>query len=168
MDSKASLFMQRADNEMLAAISLKKLSEDEKGLTAFALPKGTTFYSSVISHSYYAVFYSAKAYLISKNIELPSKQGQHQQVYFKFKKLVKEGIIDKELLKIYEDVKIKAEALLDIIKTERTKRHDFTYETLPQANKSPAEESLKNAEFFLSHIKKFIEEKKNGSNKQNN
>src|SRR3989344_4651072 len=100
MDSRVNLFLQRADNEMLTARSLKKLSEDEKELIIFAIPKGTTFYSSVISHSYYAIFYSAKAYLVSKNIELISKQGQHQQVYFKLKKLVKEGVMDKELLKI--------------------------------------------------------------------
>jgi len=27
----------------------------------------------------------------------------------------------------------------------------------PRANKEPAEESLENAKFFISHIKKFIE-----------
>jgi len=119
MDSKVSLLLQRADNEILAGRSLKKLSEDEKETISFELPQGTTFYSAVISHSYYAIFYSTKAYLISKNINLKSTQGQHQQVYFKFKKHVRDGIIEEELLKIYEEVKIKAEVLLDIIKNER-------------------------------------------------
>ncbi len=157
MDSKVSLLLQRADNEILTGRSLKKLSEDEKETISFELPQGTTFYSAVISHSYYAIFYSTKAYLTSKNINLKSTQGQHQQVYFKFKKLVREGIIEEELLKIYEEVKIKAEVLLDIIKNERDKRHNFTYETIPQANKSPAGESLKNAEFFVAHMKRFID-----------
>lgn len=161
MDLKVNIFLQRADNEMLTALSLKKLSENKNEAINFELPEGTTFYSSVISHAYYAIFYSAKAYLLSKNINLKSTQGQHQQAYFEFKKLVKEGVIEEALLKIYEEVKIKAEVLLDIIKTERTKRHNFTYETIPQANKSPAEESLQNAEFFVSHLKNFIENEQN-------
>ena len=52
----------------------------------------------------------------------------------------------------------RAEALLDILKTERVKRTNFTYETIPQANKEPAEDSLNNALLFISHIKEFIRE----------
>jgi uncharacterized protein (UPF0332 family) len=156
MDSKVSLLMDRAENEILAAQSLKKLSEEAQVKKEFGFPSDVSFYSSVISHSYYAIFYAAKAYLISKSIKFKSKQGQHQQVYFEFRKLVEKGVIDKELLIMYEEVKVKADSLLDIIKTEKAKRTDFTYETLPQANKLPAEDSLKNALFFISHIKEFI------------
>ncbi len=156
MDLRVSLLMDRAANEIFAAKALKKLSEEEQLKKEFEFPNSVSFYSSVINHSYYAIFYSAKAYLIFKNIPLKSTQGQHQQVYFEFRKLVEKGIIEKELLRIYEEIMVKAEALLDILKTEKTKRTNFTYETIPQANKEPAEDSLNNALFFISHIKEFI------------
>lgn len=157
MDSKVSLLLDRADNELLAAKSLYKISEDNKLKTDILLPPQTTFFSSVISHSYYAIFYSAKAYLTCKDIKLSSEQGQHQQVYFKFKQIVKEGILQRELLEIYEDIKFKAEKLMGILLEEKEKRKVFTYQTIPQANKSPAEDSIKNASFFIAHIKSFIE-----------
>lgn len=156
MDSKVKLFIDRAENELVAASVLKQVSEENKLKTALQVDLSITFYSSVISHAYYAIFYSAKAYLLSKNIFLPSEQGQHQQVYFKFRKLVEEGIIEKELLKIYEELKMKAETLLEILHSEKEKRKTFTYETLPQANKLPAEDSIKNALDFVSHMKRMI------------
>src|SRR3989338_1352783 len=156
MDSEVSLLLDRAYNELLAARSLSKLSEDNKLKTEMLLPPQTTFYSSVISHSYYSIFYSAKAYLLHKNIKLSSEQGQHQQVYFKFKQLVQKGILQEELLDIYEDIKLKAEKLLEVLHEEKEKRKIFTYQTIPQANKSPAQDSIKNASFFISHIKSFI------------
>jgi len=157
MDSQVEIFIKRADTELLAAKSLKVLSEETKHKDELSIPQGATFYSSVISHSYYAIFYAAKAYLLSKNILLKSRQGQHQQVYFKFRKLVQYGEIEKELLRIYEENKLKAEVLLDILKSEKVKRTDFTYETIPQANKAPAEESLNNATIFISHIRRLLE-----------
>lgn len=159
MDSKVSLLMDRVENEISAAQALKKLSEEIQLKKEFEFSPSISFYSSVISHSYYAIFYCAKAYLTSRNIQLKSKQGQHQQVYFEFKKLVGKGVVDKELLRIYEEVKVKAESLLDILKTERAKRTNFTYETIPQANKQPAEDSLNNALFFISHIKEILRTK---------
>jgi len=158
MDLKVNLLMDRAANEIFAAKALKKLSEEEQLKKEFEFPNSVSFYSSVISHAYYAIFYSAKAYLTSKNIPLKSTQGQHQQVYYEFRKLVEKGIIEKELLNIYEEIMGRAEALLDILKTERVKRTNFTYETIPQANKEPAEDSLNNALLFISHIKEFIRE----------
>jgi uncharacterized protein (UPF0332 family) len=152
----ADLLFKRAENEITTAEKLKRMSEDSETKMFMEIPEDVTFYSAVISHDYYAVFYSAKAYLLSRDIPLLSKQGQHQQVYFEFRKLVKSGIVDVELLEIYEDVKGKAEALLEILKTEKDKRTNFVYETIPQANKQPAEDSLKNAVFFVSHIKKFL------------
>ncbi len=157
MDLKVSLLIDRGENEILAAQVLKKLSEEDSLKIEFDLPISTSFYSSVISHAYYSIFYCAKAYLIHKNISLLLKQGQHQQVYFEFRKLVNKGIIETELLNIYEDVKGKAEVLLDILKTEKDKRTNFSYETIPQANKQPAEDSLNNAIFFISHIKELLD-----------
>ncbi len=95
---------------------------------------------------------------MSKNIHIKSEQGQHQQVYFKFRKLVLKGEIEKELLKIYEEVAIKAEVLLEIFLKEKGKRGEFTYQKLPQANAEPATESLNNASLFFKTINRlFIE-----------
>jgi len=150
------LLLKRAENEIVTAEKLKRMSEDSETKTFMEIPKDMTFYSAVISHSYYAVFYSAKAYLLARNVPLLSRQGQHQQVYFEFRKLVQNGVIEKELLTVYEDVKARAEVLLEILKTEKDKRTNFVYETIPQANKQPAEDSLNNAVFFVSHIKGFL------------
>ena len=69
MDSQAEIFIKRANNELLAAESLKRLSEEVKYKDEFSIPQDATFYSSVISHSYYAIFYAAKAILLTKNIK---------------------------------------------------------------------------------------------------
>ena len=74
-----------------------------------------------------------------------------------FEKLVKEGIIDVELLKIYKKIVVKADELLGIFKYEKKKRGKFTYHRLPQANKEPANESLMNAEKFFKNIYNIIE-----------
>ncbi len=156
MDSMVSILLERAENEILAARSMYKLSINEEIAQGFELPKGTTFYSGIISHSYYAIFYCAKAYLRNKGIMIKSEQGEHQQVYHKLRRLVKDGVIDAELLRIYEEVRIRAESLLGIFYDEKEKRKTFTYKTIPQANKEPAEESIKNALTFLAHLKNMI------------
>jgi hypothetical protein len=46
--------------------------------------------------------------------------------------------------------------LLNIFEEEKGKRGEFTYETLPQANKEPAETSLNNAKLFVSNIMKVM------------
>ena len=61
-----------------------------------------------------------------------------------------EAIPTPEQWGIYD--KIKADTLLGIFRIEKKKRGDFTYQTLSQANKEPAEESIKNAKAFFSHI----------------
>ena len=68
MDSMVEIFLERADNEILVAESLKTLSGEVNIKEEFKLPSKITFYSAVISHSYYAIFYSAKAILLTKNI----------------------------------------------------------------------------------------------------
>lgn len=156
MDSEVKIMLDRADNEIIAAKALKKLSEDEKAQQELSVPNKTTFYSSVISHSYYSIFYAARAYLISKGIKLSSEQGVHQQVYFQFKRIIIEEPSGKEMLELYEGIKTKAEVLLDIFSDEKRKRKMFTYETISQANRSPAEESIKNASTFFSHILEFV------------
>jgi len=65
MDSMAEIYIERARNEIMAAESLKKLSEEKTQKQTFRIPSNTTFYSSVISHSYYAIFYAAKSILLT-------------------------------------------------------------------------------------------------------
>ncbi len=156
MDSRVSIYLRRANNEFVLAEMLFKISGDDEKKLALEVNKEETFYSAVISHCYYSIFYAAKAYLISRNIAIKSKQGEHQQVYFEFKKLVEGGIISKEMLKIYEDIRGKAETLLEILKKEKDKRADFTYETIAQANIPPANESLINSKIFNKTIKEMI------------
>jgi uncharacterized protein (UPF0332 family) len=44
--------------------------------------------------------------------------------------------------------------LLEMYKQE--KRGDFTYNTIPQANKEPAEDSIKHAKDFYKHCNAFL------------
>lgn len=154
MDSMVGIFLDRSNNELLAAESLKRLSEDAKAKEDFALPSDITFYSSVISHSYYSIFYAAKAILLTKGIRTTAP-NVHKKTYDEFKrKFVYSGILDKKLLQIYEQAVVRASDLLEIFKDAKWKRGKFTYKTIPQANKEPADESLKNARVFLANIRK--------------
>jgi len=158
MDSLVEIYLDRADNEIMAAEALKKLSEDINSKMDFGIPEKETFYSSVISHSYYAIFYSAKAVLLVKGIKT-SPPEVHKKTYCSFRdNLVKTGFIDLKLLQIYESVFMKADILLDIFKQERHKRGTFTYNTIPQANKEPASNSVANAKVFVSNIRKIVKQ----------
>ncbi len=159
MDSEVKLLLDRADNELLVARTLKKLSEDDKLKTDLTIPSKATFYSSVISHSYYAIFYAARASLLSVGIKI-SAPSVHKKAYDEFKKaFVDSGKLDKHLLEVYETMLIRAEDLLQIMKDEKSKRGKFTYKTYPQANKDPAEDSIKNAFLFFNSISKILQGK---------
>lgn len=146
------LYIERARNELeLAGIILKISDKGNIQRDIFEVEMPLTFYSAVISHSYYCIFYSAKAYLLKKGIrtEMPD---EHKKTFEEFKKLVEAGIIDSELLILYEKLMVRADMLLGIFKNERKKRGEFTYQKLPQANLEPASESLENAKTFFKHI----------------
>lgn len=152
MDSLAEIFLDRADNEMLAAASLRRLSEDPLLKREFGLPSGVTFYSAVISHSYYAIFYAAKSALLARGVST-SPPFVHSKTLEAFRRvLVETGILDVQLLRIYREMAVHAEELLGIFAVEKRKRSDFTYTTLPQANREPADESLRNAKRFVTNI----------------
>ncbi len=156
MDSMVNTLLERADNEMVAAEKLKLLSEDKSAKEFFRVPEKMTFYSSVISHSYYAIFYAAKAMLLTKDIKTSSPEI-HKNTFEEFRKnFVETGILDMKLLEIYRKLIIRADDLLKIFDDEKWKRGNFTYKTIPQANKEPAEDSLKNAKIFVSNISKVI------------
>src|SRR3989338_2417311 len=98
MDSMVEIYLNRASNEILAAESLNRLSENQKDKKNFELASNITFYSSVISHSYYSIFYSAKAILLTTGIKTEAP-NVHKATLDKFKeKFVDNGILDVKLL----------------------------------------------------------------------
>ena len=152
MDSDTKLYLERAQNELkLAGIIMQVSINKDLQIKIPEIDKPDTYFSSVISHSYYSIFYTAKAYLMLKGV-ITKVPEEHKKTYNEFKKLVSQGIVDKELLRIYEEVLIKAEELLGIFKIEKKKRGEFTYQRIAQANLEPAKESLENAKTFLKHI----------------
>ncbi len=157
-DHKERLYLERAKNELNLAGAIFKLSIKNKLKLEFELKEDTTFFSNVISNSYYCIFYSAKALLESKNI-ITNPPEEHKKTYEEFEKLALSGKIDQELMKIYQDIVIKADELLGIFKKEKSKRGKFTYKKLPQANLEPAGESLENAEKFFKNINLMVQNK---------
>lgn len=157
MDSEHKIYLERAENELNLSSILQKLSENPKMQTEIFEMKQDTYYSAVISHAYYSIFYSAKAYLLLKKIKTRAPE-EHKKTFYEFSKFVKKGILDIELLRIYQSALIKANTLLNIFETEKIKRGQFTYKRMPQANQEPAKESIKNAKTFFSSIFNLCEE----------
>ena len=120
------------------------------------IPLERTFFNDVISESYYAIFYSAKAFLLFLGIKTEAPE-EHKKTYEKFKKIVESKKLDKQLAEIYEEESNKAETLLRIFFDEKRNRGRFTYNVNANANKPFAEQSIKNAIFFASAIKHLIE-----------
>ena len=121
-----------------------KLSTDNKLKLEFELKEDSTFFSNVISNSYYCIFYAAKALLQSKNI-ITEPPEEHRKALEEFEKLTLSGEIDMGLLKIYKEIVIRADELLGIFRKEKSKRGRFTYKKLPQANVQLPKRSKKGA-----------------------
>ncbi len=151
MDFEYKIYLTRAENELNLSIIVKKISDDRKMQIEVFMMKEDTYYSAVISHAYYSIFYAAKAYLLLKGIKTSAPE-EHKKTFEEFSKLVDKGIVDIELLRIYHNMIVKADTLLHIFELEKGKRGRFTYRRLPQANQEPAEESIKNAKTFFNNI----------------
>jgi uncharacterized protein (UPF0332 family) len=157
MDSMVKIFLQRSLNELIAVKLLFEISNNKDKKEDFHIEEDVTFYSAVISHSYYSIFYAAKAILLTKNIKTEAPEI-HKKTYEAFKEqFVDSGVLDIELLNIYKKMIVRADELLQIFKDEKWKRGHFTYQTIPQANKDPANQSMHNATNFLKNIKSIIE-----------
>ncbi len=157
MDLKVRLYLERAGLELRLAKAMFNLSRKEKVKIELGANPDDTFYSAVISHCYYSIFYCAKAILLTKGIrtKLPN---EHKKTFIGFKKnFVDNGKLDAGLFKIYNDVAVKADELLSLFSHEKWKRGHFTYHTIAQANIEPAKESIINTIKFLSNIKKVVE-----------
>jgi uncharacterized protein (UPF0332 family) len=155
MDSLVKLYLERAENKLL----LSKMNFDISSSTEYKhflkIPIEKTFFNDVISDSYYAIFYAAKAFLLSKNIETKSPE-EHKKTYKEFQKIVLSGELDASLLYLYEAEITKAEALLNIFFEEKRKRGIFTYNVKSEANVPYAQESLHNSKKFVSLIKAIV------------
>mgnify|MGYP001616131348 CR=1 FL=1 len=119
MDSTAKIYLQRALNEISVAKLLFAVSNDQKKKQEFQIEEEPTFFSSVISHSYYGIFNGAKAILLTKGIktEMPDV---HKKTYEAFdENFVKTGVLDMELLKIYQKM-IQLEDALIFLKLKKT------------------------------------------------
>jgi len=150
MDSR--LYIHRAENEIkLAGIIFAISEKPDMQREIFKINEPETYFSAAISHSYYSIFYGAKAYLAKKGIKISAPE-EHKKAFDEFKKFVESGELDVELLKIYQEALVRAEYLLGIFKEEKGKRGEFTYRTMPQANKEPAKESIERAKTFFRHI----------------
>ena len=154
-DLKEILFLGRAKSELDLAKSIFKLSITDSIKLEFELKEDATFFSNVISNSYYCIFYSAKAVLQFKGI-ITEPPEEHRKTLEQFERLAESGEIDLDLLKIYKSIVIKADELLGIFRKEKSKRGRFTYKKLPQANLEPARESLQNSEKFFKNINLII------------
>lgn len=150
--------MDGAKNELDLAKVIYKVSTETKFKLDLELKEDSTFFSNVISNSYYCIFYSAKAFLYAKGI-VTYMPNEHRKTLKEFEKLAMSWQIDLELLKIYKDIVVKAEELLGIFVKEKSKRSKFTYKMLPQANLKPARESLDNAKKFYKNINLLIRKK---------
>ena len=150
------IFLERAENELeLAKIIFKLSKEKDLQVNIFKTNSYLSFFSAVITHSYYSIFYTAKAYFASKNIFLSAPE-EHKKTFKKFEEFTKKGILDSSLFVLYKEVFIKADVLLEIFRIEKKKRGTFTYQKMPQANELPALESLKNAKTFFKHVNLLI------------
>src|SRR3989344_6412253 len=168
MDSgRSKLYMQRAKNELDLAKAIFKLSTSSELKGEFELKNDATFFSNVISNSYYCIFYSAKALLLTRGVKT-SPPEEHKKTLTEFEKLANSGKIDSELLKIYKSAAVKADDLLGIFRKEKSKRGKFTYYKLPQANLNPANESMNNAEKFFKNINLIIKQKQQEATRKSN
>ena len=151
MDLRYKIYLARAENELNLSQILERISNDKKmQINVFGF-KEDTYYSAVITHAYYTIFYAAKAYLVLKGIHTNPPE-EHKKTFEEFSKIVEEGVLDLELLKLYHKMIIRADTLLHIFELEKSKRGTFTYRRLPQANKEPAQKSILNAKTFFKNL----------------
>src|SRR3989344_1092637 len=158
MDIGAKGYLDRAESQLMLAKANFELSTEENVKLLLKIPTNKTFFNNVISEGYYAIFYCAKAYLLSQKIETDAPE-EHRKTYEQFKNMVDSKRLDKQLYKIYEEESEKAKILLKIFFDEKRNRGRFTYNINANANRPFAEQSIKNARIFLSTIKNLMENK---------
>ncbi len=148
---EVELYLKRAEEKVLLAKLCFEISTKAEAKSYLNIPQNQSFFNDIISLSYYSIFYSAKAYLLSKGIET-SPPEEHKKTYEEFAKFVGIGALDKELLNIYENAALEAETLLNIFLLEKRKRGKFTYNVNANANLPFAKDSIENAKKFTGDL----------------
>ena len=156
MDLKVKLYLERAENKIILARTNFNISINKELKYQLKIPAEKTFFNDIISDSYYAIFYAAKAYLLTKGI-ITRAPEEHKKTYLELKKIVDSGKLDNQLWEIYEKEADKADSLLSIFYLEKGKRGKFTYNVNANANIPFAQESIDNAIKFVSNIKAIID-----------
>ena len=146
------LNLRRAENELKNAEMIFKVSVNDIFKNELGLLKEDTFYSSVISHAYYAIFFATKALLLKEKVRTKSPNIHKATLDAFAYYLISNGKLDVKLLNIYKSAIVKADSLLGLFISEKDKRGTFTYQELSDANKEPAEESINNANQFLTSV----------------
>lgn len=150
------LNFERSLNELKLSESIFSISNSRKLKEKLNLIPEDTFYSGVIAHAYYAIFYSVKALLFWLGIKTDAPNIHKATLDAFAYYLVRNGKLDLKLLHLYKSNLVKADSLLGLFIQEKEKRGRFTYKQLPQSNKEPALESIENARTFLRYSEKVI------------
>src|SRR3989344_3966536 len=101
MDIKVKGYLDRAENELVLANANFSLSTTDDIKLKLGISMDKTFFNNVISESYYAIFYCAKAFLISLGIKTEPPE-EHKKTYEEFKKIVKSKRLGNQLSEIYK------------------------------------------------------------------
>jgi uncharacterized protein (UPF0332 family) len=82
--------LERARNELkLSEIILKISQKIEVQSDILDIPNPETYFSSVISHAYYCIFYCAKSYLLTKGVKTEPPE-EHRKTYSKSRKFIRD------------------------------------------------------------------------------
>jgi len=120
----------------------RRLSRAYKNLEVARSLLADEFYEDSVSKSYYALFFAAKALLLTKNLDPKRHSGV---ISFFSQYFVKTGELEKELAAI--------------LKFAQKERISADYDEFYSASVEEAQLQLENAERFLQRVKEILQEK---------
>lgn len=120
----------------------RRLSRAYKNLEVARSLLADEFYEDSVSKSYYALFFAAKALLLTKNLDPKRHSGV---ISFFSQYFVKTGELEKELAAI--------------LKFAQKERISADYDEFYSASVEEAKIQLENAERFLQRVKEILQEK---------
>lgn len=120
----------------------KRLDRAYKNLEVAKSLFANEFYEDSVSKSYYAIFFAAKALLLTKNLDPKKHSGV---ISFFNRYFIKTGEAEKELA--------------EILKFAQKERISADYDEFYIASPEEAQVQLENAERFLQRVKEVLQEK---------
>jgi len=146
MASKVENYLEKSESKLLLAKNSYSLSTNSYLRELSGLPREMTFFNETVQQSYFSIFYAAKAYLISNNLET-RPPGEHISTYNGLERELEFNGVDiitaKKLMKQYHD--------------EKFKRGKSTYDPNFRVEMPDAKRSIINAEDFLLAINALLE-----------